>query len=289
MLGSSAVVKTLRESYPPRTKQGFVLFLTGLHNSGKDTIAKALQVKLNEQGGRSVSLFVGDGIRADLDTRTYSATLAALPVQANTTAVQHSQLRRRSAPRTCCDSGTCLLNSRGQVPQSSQRPSPRRGSRGTPSRRLFSSPLVLAATSSPSTSRRLSRTARRTTARVYTPVLGRANSRASPALMRSMTHQSVPTSRSTLRHKAYPRSFTVSLIYYGLRRIQWLTIVQASSYSWKLATCYSLGFLRRAASVLESFLAAPHVHGHSIAAPPGRTDLLSSLALPALLALVHLV
>ncbi|KAI0695464.1 ATP-sulfurylase [Cytidiella melzeri] len=62
-----AVVKTLRESYPPRLKQGFVVLLTGLHNSGKDTIAKALQVTLNEQGGRSVSLFVGDGIRPELD------------------------------------------------------------------------------------------------------------------------------------------------------------------------------------------------------------------------------
>ncbi|CAL1707659.1 unnamed protein product [Somion occarium] len=62
-----AVVKTLRESYPPRLKQGFVLFLTGLHNSGKDTIAKALQVILNEQGGRSVSLLLGEGIRPDLD------------------------------------------------------------------------------------------------------------------------------------------------------------------------------------------------------------------------------
>ena len=62
----SAVVKTLRESYPPRNKQGFVLFLTGLHNSGKDTIAKALQVTLNQQGGRSVSLLLGDSIRPDL-------------------------------------------------------------------------------------------------------------------------------------------------------------------------------------------------------------------------------
>ncbi|KAI0809149.1 ATP-sulfurylase [Irpex lacteus] len=62
-----AVVKTLRESYPPRSKQGFVLFLTGLHGSGKDTIAKALQVTLNQQGGRSVSLLLGDGIRPDLD------------------------------------------------------------------------------------------------------------------------------------------------------------------------------------------------------------------------------
>ncbi|KAI0081266.1 ATP-sulfurylase [Panus rudis PR-1116 ss-1] len=62
-----AVVKTLRESYPPRLKQGFVLFLTGLHNSGKDTIAKALQVTLNEQGGRSVSLLLGEGLRPELD------------------------------------------------------------------------------------------------------------------------------------------------------------------------------------------------------------------------------
>ncbi|GJE92204.1 ATP-sulfurylase [Phanerochaete sordida] len=62
-----AVVKTLRESYPPRTKQGFVILLTGLHNSGKDTIAKALQVTLNQQGGRSVSLFIGDGVLPELD------------------------------------------------------------------------------------------------------------------------------------------------------------------------------------------------------------------------------
>ncbi|KAK0194364.1 hypothetical protein F5146DRAFT_433549 [Armillaria mellea] len=56
-----AVVKTLRESYPPRNKQGFVLFLTGLPNSGKEKIAKALQVSLNEQGGRSVSVLLNDG------------------------------------------------------------------------------------------------------------------------------------------------------------------------------------------------------------------------------------
>ncbi|KAF9501885.1 ATP-sulfurylase [Pleurotus eryngii] len=61
-----AVVRTLRESYPPRSKQGFVLFLTGLHNSGKDKLAKALQVTLNEQGGRSVSLLQGDTVSHDL-------------------------------------------------------------------------------------------------------------------------------------------------------------------------------------------------------------------------------
>lgn len=66
----SAVVKVLRESYPPRNKQGFVLFLTGLHNSGKDRIAKALQVTLNQQGGRSVSLLLGETVRHELSAGT---------------------------------------------------------------------------------------------------------------------------------------------------------------------------------------------------------------------------
>ncbi|KAF8502251.1 ATP-sulfurylase, partial [Russula emetica] len=55
-----AVVKTLRESYPPRLKQGFVIFLTGLYNSGHETVARALQTVFNEQGGRSTSLLLGD-------------------------------------------------------------------------------------------------------------------------------------------------------------------------------------------------------------------------------------
>ncbi|KAH9979177.1 sulfate adenylyltransferase [Russula compacta] len=63
-----AVVKTLRESYPPRLKQGFVIFLTGLYNSGKDSIARALQTVFNEQGGRSVSLLLGDSSRHDLES-----------------------------------------------------------------------------------------------------------------------------------------------------------------------------------------------------------------------------
>ncbi|RXW21393.1 hypothetical protein EST38_g4462 [Candolleomyces aberdarensis] len=62
------VVKVLRESYPPRNKQGFVLFLTGLHNSGKDTIARALQTVLHQQGGRSVSLLLGETVRQELSS-----------------------------------------------------------------------------------------------------------------------------------------------------------------------------------------------------------------------------
>ena len=61
-----AVVKVLRESYPARNKQGFTLLLSGLHGSGKDTIARALQVVLNQQGGRSVSLLLGETVRHEL-------------------------------------------------------------------------------------------------------------------------------------------------------------------------------------------------------------------------------
>ncbi|GJE97712.1 ATP-sulfurylase, partial [Phanerochaete sordida] len=62
-----AVVQTLRASYPPRAQQGFVLCLAGLHNSGKDTLARALQATLLQQGGRTVSLLLGDAVLPALD------------------------------------------------------------------------------------------------------------------------------------------------------------------------------------------------------------------------------
>ena len=73
----SAVVKTLRESYPPRAKQGFVLCLAGLHNSGKDTLAKAIQATLHQQGGRTVSLLLGDAILPELDTASVRVSRAS--------------------------------------------------------------------------------------------------------------------------------------------------------------------------------------------------------------------
>lgn len=62
------VVKVLRESNPPRNKQGFTLFLTGYFNSGKDAVARALQVSLNQQAGRSVSLLLGETVRSELSS-----------------------------------------------------------------------------------------------------------------------------------------------------------------------------------------------------------------------------
>ncbi|KAH8802746.1 ATP sulfurylase [Xylogone sp. PMI_703] len=62
------VVKVLRESHPPRSAQGFTVFLTGYQNSGKDALARALNVTLNQQGGRSVSLLLGETVRAELSS-----------------------------------------------------------------------------------------------------------------------------------------------------------------------------------------------------------------------------
>ncbi|KAI9885380.1 MAG: Sulfate adenylyltransferase [Watsoniomyces obsoletus] len=62
------VVKALRESHPPRFKQGFTVFFTGFQNSGKDAIARALQVTLNQQGGRSVTLLLGETVRSGISS-----------------------------------------------------------------------------------------------------------------------------------------------------------------------------------------------------------------------------
>lgn len=62
------VVKVLRESHPARSAQGFTIFLTGYQNSGKDQIARALQVTLNQQGGRSVSMLLGETVRSELSS-----------------------------------------------------------------------------------------------------------------------------------------------------------------------------------------------------------------------------
>jgi sulfate adenylyltransferase len=61
-----AVAAELRRSYPPRSRQGFTVFFTGLSGSGKSTIANILLVKLKELGGRPVTLLDGDVVRKHL-------------------------------------------------------------------------------------------------------------------------------------------------------------------------------------------------------------------------------
>lgn len=62
------VVKELRRAYPPPSKQGFTLFLTGLSGAGKSTIAKVLYSRFLELGDRPVTLLDGDIVRHNLSS-----------------------------------------------------------------------------------------------------------------------------------------------------------------------------------------------------------------------------
>ncbi len=58
----------LQKTHPPRSRQGFTVFFTGLSGSGKSTIANAVMVKLLEMGGRPVTLLDGDLVRKNLSS-----------------------------------------------------------------------------------------------------------------------------------------------------------------------------------------------------------------------------
>lgn len=62
------VVEELRAFQPPRSRQGFTVFFTGLSGAGKSTIANVLMVRLLELGGRRVTLLDGDIVRKHLSS-----------------------------------------------------------------------------------------------------------------------------------------------------------------------------------------------------------------------------
>ena len=62
------VAQELRKTHPPRERQGFTVFFTGLSGSGKSTIANVLLVKLLEMGGRPVTILDGDLVRKNLSS-----------------------------------------------------------------------------------------------------------------------------------------------------------------------------------------------------------------------------
>ncbi len=63
-----SIVRELRHTHPPRSRQGFTVFFTGLSGSGKSTIANALLVRLMECARRPVTLLDGDIIRKHLSS-----------------------------------------------------------------------------------------------------------------------------------------------------------------------------------------------------------------------------
>jgi sulfate adenylyltransferase len=62
------VARELRRNYPPRQRQGFTVFFTGLSGSGKSTVANVLLIKFLELGGRPVTLLDGDIVRKHLSS-----------------------------------------------------------------------------------------------------------------------------------------------------------------------------------------------------------------------------
>jgi sulfate adenylyltransferase len=62
------IVEELKKVYPPRAKQGFTVFFTGLSGAGKSTIAKGLAIKLTELQDRPVTILDGDVIRTHLSS-----------------------------------------------------------------------------------------------------------------------------------------------------------------------------------------------------------------------------
>jgi sulfate adenylyltransferase len=62
------IIEELRKTHPPRHRQGFTVFFTGLSGSGKSTIANALFAKLLELGERRVTLLDGDLVRKHLSS-----------------------------------------------------------------------------------------------------------------------------------------------------------------------------------------------------------------------------
>ncbi len=62
------IVEELKRTFPPRSRQGFTLFLTGLSGSGKSTIARVLLTKFLEMRDRPVTLLDGDIVRKNLSS-----------------------------------------------------------------------------------------------------------------------------------------------------------------------------------------------------------------------------
>jgi sulfate adenylyltransferase len=62
------VIDELRRTHPPRHRQGFTVFFTGLSGSGKSTLANAVMIKLMELGGRRITLLDGDIVRKHLSS-----------------------------------------------------------------------------------------------------------------------------------------------------------------------------------------------------------------------------
>ncbi len=62
------VTASIQNAYPPRHRQGFTIFCTGLSGAGKSTIARVLYARFKEMRTRPVTLLDGDIVRTNLSS-----------------------------------------------------------------------------------------------------------------------------------------------------------------------------------------------------------------------------
>ena len=172
------VVAELRRTHPPRHKQGFTVFFTGLSGSGKSTVANALMVKLMEMGGRPVTLLDGDLVRKHLSSELgFSKEHRDLNIQR--IGYVASEITKNGGIAICAPIAPYAAT-----------------------RKRVREMIEPSAASSRFTSRRRSRCARRVTARACTRRRARASSRASRASTIRTRCPRIPRCASTRRSHA---------------------------------------------------------------------------------------
>ena len=175
------VARELRRTHPPRSKQGFTVFFTGLSGSGKSTIANALLVKLLELGGRPVTLLDGDIVRKNLSSELGFSKNTGISI--------------------FCGLDTWLRRSPRTVESPSPRPSLPTITPVRKSARSSRTPVV----SHSYTSLLLLRFVRYVTEKAYTPRPGQASSKNSPGSQTRMRNRPTPKSPSIRRTSARKR------------------------------------------------------------------------------------
>ncbi|ODV93615.1 hypothetical protein PACTADRAFT_51393 [Pachysolen tannophilus NRRL Y-2460] len=118
----SEVVKILRNSYPPRNEQGFTLYLTGLPNSGVDSLTDALQATFNQfDSTRHIAVLDHDVEQSALPFIAHELTRSRAAVIIGNPSVAPSSAQLKQVEKEVSKAGSFILISlKGSVHECSQ-------------------------------------------------------------------------------------------------------------------------------------------------------------------------